>query len=223
MSKVVQERPKAVLSQWREYIDIVSSREAMIARWRAIALLSTFCCVVLTITIFFMVPLKRYIPYLIEVDDVSGRALPSLRPVREYTPNEAQIRYAIYQVGLATLARDPQTKFRLEQALAYFPSGSNSLDRWIEIVTRERVYAYAVGDYRFGNRVNLLTLQYPLRDRDEALVRFDVMPEDTTNERPRRVAIYIKFKIAPPPDDAALLRNPIGFYVDTITLEEEKL
>lgn len=218
----VDEKPKAVLSHWREYIDIVSSREGIIARWRSIALLLAFSNIFLLIIIMIMVPLQRYIPYLIEVDNVTGRALPSLIPVREYTPNEAQIRYALYQIALATFARDRQTAFRLEQVLSYFPSGSKALDRWIEIVTRERVYAYAIGDYRVGNRVTLLSLQYPLRQQNEALVRLDVVPDETTDDRPKRVAIYIEFKLSPPADEKVLLLNPIGLFVSSITVEEEK-
>lgn len=170
----------------------------------------------LTFSIFRMLPLHERVPYFISVDPNTAAVSVSNRVALQYTPSQASERYFLNQWVTNLLTIDPQTRQRLPDSYAILRGAA--LSEW---------NAFIFNNYKPldqlrknpGLRIYPTTDAIGFIDEESAAIRVSLHSADGTTVR--HLLVTVKFAILPPQSDADVYRNPIGMWLTHFEVTDE--
>lgn len=168
----------------------------------------------MAIAINTMLPLKQMMPYFIESDGKSGSVAVSTRVAREFKPDQNNVAYFVKIFIRDLLTIDSRLTTEL-----YFPEASamvrgNALQQIRQYIVDNKVLDKIASDPNFKRDVKLISVPSFISD-GVVLARYQLSND------PKRYAMTLHYAFVLPTTDEERLRNPIGFYITDLVINEE--
>lgn len=188
-------------------------------RWFLMAMALTGCLIAALFAIASMAPLKTVIPYIIEVDKITGDARASQIEAKRYTIDDKQKKYFIGRWVKKTVDLDPYTTESSIKEAFMFVRGK-AIDEYRSLMQSLRPMERLAKDKTLTRTVNIISINFIAEG--SALVRF------TTEERTgsgdpfsKRFVANIHFEVVPPVTEKDILENPNGIFITHFAIQEE--
>lgn len=166
-----------------------------------------------------MAPLKTAVPYIIEVDKVTGEAKAStVRPER-FVVGEAQKKYFLGRWVRKTVELDPYTTEADIKEAFTFVRGKAS-DEYRALMTMLKPMERLAKEKGLTRVVSISTINFITTS--SALIRFSA-EERTIGSAPvtKRYVANIHFELVPPTTEKEILENPNGIFITHFAFQEE--
>lgn len=164
-----------------------------------------------------LTPLKERIPYAVEVETATGAVAASGKPLAQWKPEEANLRYFLGRWTENLLAIDEHSRdMRLPGAYGML-RGDTAFRQFEKLVREdERHLAVLREKPRYRRQAKLISISFIAEKT--VLIRVEL----TDNERKkRRVQVTANFALIPPDSDEQVLRNPVGLWIINFGVQDE--
>ena len=177
------------------------------------------------VSISFLLPQKEYIPYFI-AEKPSGEVSVTDKVGRRFSPSKVNMEYFARKFVEGLLVVDEATEQRLRE-MPYFLKGAavSQFETWINKQDRP-VYRLQIDpSYRrsveFEKSIEFISTS-PDNISGKALAWVRLKIYEGGKVRTRRLVVNMDYALLPITSEAAVVHNPIGFYVTNFGFENAK-
>lgn len=188
-------------------------------RYATLAIIMTGVSVALAAGIVTMLPLKTVAPYVIAVDNTTGKPDARLATAQSYKPGEKEIQYFLARFASLMWEVD---KYKSQQNLVEAASmtvdeGASKLNAWIN----ETNIFGRLRENETLTRTVAISSVTPIQE-GAAIIRFTTV-ERALNvpESTKKWLLTVHYKTIAPTTDADILKNPLGLYIHNLTIQED--
>ncbi|MDN0082483.1 type IV secretion system protein [Crenobacter sp. SG2305] len=188
-------------------------------RYATLAVLMTGVSVALAGGILTMLPLKTVAPYVITVDNTSGRPDAQLATAQAYKPGEKEVQYFLARFASLMWEID---KYKSQQNLVEAASmsvdeGAAKLNGWIN---DSNIFGRLRDN---GTLTRTVTISSVTQLQDGAAIVRLTTVERALNvpESTKKWLLTLHYKTIAPTTEAQILKNPLGLYINNLTIQED--
>lgn len=184
-------------------------------------LLSLFLAIGMTamgVAIYFMLPLKTVVPYVVRVAD-NGSVTASNAATTDFTPGDKEISYFLVEWTRNLMTLDKQlTEHHLKTAMRRTSGVASS--QLTDFVRRTKPFAALSETPDLVRTFEVVTMPTHIADK-VAMLRIETVSRNAAKELKRqRYQVTLRYAISAPKTEHEILDNPIGLFITDFRLDE---
>lgn len=189
------------------------------ARWFLMSAFLALALIAALWAIGMMAPLKTAVPYVIEVDKVTGEAKASKVKPELFVVGEAQKKYFLGRWVKKTIELDPYTtEADIKEAFTFVRG--KAVDEYRALMQTLKPMERLAKEKGLTRTITISSINFI--STASALVRFSA--EERTVAAPpvtKRYVANIHYELVPPSTEKDILENPNGIYITHFAFQEE--
>ena len=212
--------PKTAYDKARsEWLERMGGPVVERTRWFLMAMFLAVCLIASLVAITYIAPLKTVVPYIIEVDKVTGDARASQIEAKRYTIDEKQKKYFLGRWVKKTVELDPYTTESNIKEAFLFVRGK-AIDEYRQLMHMLKPMERLAKEKTLTRTVNIVTINFIAEGA--ALVRFTAEERASSGDPiKKRYVANIHFEVVTPVTEKDILENPNGIFITHFAFQEE--
>lgn len=174
------------------------------------------------LTIMQMVPLKERVPYFVEVEQTTGRVMPSDRAAKTFVADENNKRYFIKDWVQAMFSIDQARTKGILLPRAKAMTRSKATNQYSEWLDRDQTLLHMIEEPELSRSIELRSISFVPGAESVAIIRALFHTEGKYGGRKSEgKVITVTYALIPPETDEEILRNPIGLFITEFNVDSE--
>lgn len=215
--------PSQIVAARAEYADIVVGSKVESRRWFLVAAVAVALDVALAGVLLVVLPLKEYVPYVVEVNKLTGESRAAQAATQSFEPGLNEKTYFLGRWARNMLEVDPNeqmTRQRLDEGIAM--TRGKAVEQFREVVNRAAPIKRLRDDPSFSRRIAIRGINY-VAQSNTATIQIRVEDRTVNNPAPtvRNFLVRSDFAVVKPTTQQEILNNPLGLFVIDFIVNED--
>lgn len=169
-----------------------------------------------------MLPLKERIPYYLEVEQATGRVVPTSNVAKSFIPDENNKRYFLKEWVAAMFSIDQLRSRDILLPKAKSMSRGKAIGHYTGWLSRDKTIERMIEKPELTRVVQVKSISFVPGAENVAIIRATFRTEGVAGEALEEgKVITLSYAIVPPQTDEEILRNPIGLFITEFNVDSE--
>lgn len=203
----------------REWFERMGSPVVERDRYFILAAIFGLAFIAVVVALVRLMPLNRVEPFVVQVDKLTGQAVPTRAAAQSYKPGAPEKQYFVTKWVRALLELDPNTT---ERALseAYDTTRAKGTEEITDFINKTKPIVRVRTEAGLTRTVEIKSYS-PLNEQS-ALVRVVTEERGMGKQTIRRFyVVTVHYAIDAPDTEAEIMKNPIGLFVTHFAINED--